>query len=256
MKQIARYKNGNSLSFTEFGDKNGFPILIQHGLIASITAYHLFARLVDAGARLISISRPGYGESSPYVMENIGEWGDIVSVLIDKLELAQVDILGMSSGAPYSYAIGARCPDQVRNIFIFSGTPALYDETILSFWPYPVDQHASIADMQKLAYELFFANLTEDDLVKDDIKDSMMNNCFGIAQDLKLRCLDWGFKLPDLKANVYLRHSKTDNSVPFITAELTSKLIPNCYFETRENDDHFSDELLDDFLRTVMAEHY
>lgn len=256
MKQIMQYKNGNVLSYTEFGDKNGFPILIQHGLIASITDDHLFDRLAATGARLISIARPGYGESSPYVMVNIGEWGDNVSILVDTLGLAQVDVLGMSSGAPYSYAIGAKRPAQVRNIFIFSGTPVLYDEAVLSFWPYPVDKHASLAELQKLAFELFFANLTKDDLAKEDIKDSMSNNCFGIAQDLKLRCLDWGFKLSSLKANVFMRHSQADNSVPFITAEMTSKLIPNCHFEARGNEAHFSAELLDDFISTVMAQHY
>ncbi len=256
MKQIALFKNGNSLSYTEYGDKNGYPILIQHGLIASINDYHLFERLIELGTRLISIARPGYGESSPYIMNNIAEWADIVSILIDELKLSHFDILGMSSGAPYSYSIGYKFPDKVRNIYIFSGIPALYDEKILSLWPYEVKKNAAIAEMEKLAYELFFSNLSKEDLTKNDIKDSMMNNCFGIAQDLKLRCMDWGFSLSNVTENVYMRHSKSDNAVPFITAEMTSKLLPNCKFEIRENDVHFSNEVLDDFIRTVMARHY
>jgi len=256
MKQIALYQNGNSLSYAEYGDKNGYPILIQHGLIASITDYSLFQRLIELGTHLICIARPGYGESSPYIMSNIAEWADIVSVLIDGLKLSHFDILGMSSGAPYSYSIGYKFPDKVRNIFIFSGIPALYEEKILSFWPYGVNKNANIAEMEKLAYELFFSNLSEEDLTKNDIKDSMMNNCFGIAQDLKLRCMDWGFRLSDVTENVYMRHSRADNAVPFITAEMTSKLLPNCKFEIRENDVHFSNEILDDFIRTVMTGHY
>lgn len=256
MKQIALFKNGNSLSYTEYGDKNGYPILIQHGLIASINDYHLFERLIELGTRLISIARPGYGKSSPYIMNNIAEWADIVSILIDELKLSHFDILGMSSGAPYSYSIGYKFPDKVRNIYIFSGIPALYDEKILSLWPYEVKKNAAIAEMEKLAYELFFSNLSKEDLTKNDIKDSMMNNCFGIAQDLKLRCMDWGFSLSNVTENVYMRHSKSDNAVPFITAEMTSKLLPNCKFEIRENDVHFSNEVLDDFIRTVMARHY
>ena len=70
-------------------------------------------------------------------MRNIGEWGDIVAGLVDELAIAQFDVLGMSSGAPYSYAIGSGLPDRTRNIFIFSGTPALYDERVLAHWPYP-----------------------------------------------------------------------------------------------------------------------
>jgi pimeloyl-ACP methyl ester carboxylesterase len=251
MKQTLMYKGNDALSYAEFGDKKGYPILIQHGLIATIDDSYLFKRLIDAGARLICMARPGYGESSPYIMKNIGEWGDIAAFLVDELELTQFDVLGMSSGAPYSYAIGYRFPEKVRNIYILSGIPALYDEDVQSHWPHPVNQQATIAEMQKLAYELFFSNCSKEDLEKQDIKDSMRNQCFGIAQDLKIRCLDWGFRLSDVTANVYMRHSKTDNVV---TAELTAKLLPNCQLEIREKDAHFSAEILDDFIKNVMID--
>ena len=252
VKKILLYKNVNSLSYAEYGDVSGDPVLIQHGLIASINDHHLFKRLVESGARLISIARPGYGGSSPYVMNNIAEWGDIVSLLVDELQLKQFDVLGISSGAPYSYAIGYQCPDRVRDLFILSGTPALYDENVCSFWPYPVNKNASIAEMQKLAYELFFSHLSKEDLDKDEIKDSMMNDCFGIAQDLKMRCMDWGFQLSDVKGRVTMRHSRSDDAVQLITAEMTAKLLPNCRFEVRENDAHFSQEVLDKFISTVI----
>ena len=64
MKQEIKYKNGYSLSYAEYGDRNGYPILIQHGLIANIYDDHLFDRLIRSGARLICIARPGYGQSS------------------------------------------------------------------------------------------------------------------------------------------------------------------------------------------------
>jgi pimeloyl-ACP methyl ester carboxylesterase len=252
MRQMAVYQNGNSLSYAEYGDRNGFPILIQHGLIASISDSYFFERLIQAGRRLICMARPGYGESSPYVMHDIAEWGDIVAVLVDELKLAQFDVLGMSSGAPYSYSIGYRFPEKVRNIFILSGLPALYDEKILAFWPYPVNRNATMAELEKVANDLFFANLSTEDLAKNDIQDSRMNHCFGIALDLKLRCMDWGFRLADVSGHVHMRHSKSDDAVPFITAEMTSKLLPDCRFEARENDAHFSTGVLDDFIRTVM----
>ena len=256
MSQILHDKTGNTISYADFGNKTGFPLLIQHGLIASIKDYELFEGLMRLGVRLISIARPGYGASPPYKMSSIAEWADIVSVLIDELDLPQFDILGMSSGGPYSYAIGYKFPDRVRNIFIFSGIPALYDEEVLSFWPYEVKKNASIAEMEKLAYDLFFSNLSEEDLAQNDVRDSMMNNCFGLAQDFRLRCMDWGFRLSDVPGPVYMRHSKFDPAVPFSTAEITSKLLPNCIFEARDSDVHFSKEALDDFIRVMMAGHY
>ena len=251
MNHIVQYKAGNALAYSEYGDRDGYPILIQHGLIASISDYHLFDRLIAAGRRLICIARPGYGESSTYQMENMAEWGEIISVLVDDLALVQFDILGMSSGAPYSYAIGYKLPDKARNIYIFSGTPALYDDRVLEFWPYPVTRNASITEMEQVAKDVFFSNVTKEDRLRDDIRDSMMNDCFGIAQDLRIRCMDWGFTLAEVRQMVYMEHSKTDHEVPFITAEMTAKLIPNCRLGTREGK-HFSDEALDRFIRSTI----
>jgi len=256
MKQIIHYKNGNVLSYTDFGDKNGFPILIQHGLIATITDYDLFEQLARLKTRLICIARPGYGESSPYEMKNIGGWGEVVAALVDELRLPQFDVLGMSSGAPYSYALGYSFPDKVRNLFIFSGIPALYDQRVVAQWPFEVKKDATIPEMEKLAQDLFFSNLSEADSKKPDIRDSMMNHGFGIAQDFRLRGRDWGFDLADLKAPVYMRHSKTDSAVPYATAVLTAGLLPNCTLQTIEDSPHFSGEALGEFIETMMAQHY
>jgi len=253
MKQQIRYKNGHILSYAEYGDRDGYPILVQHGLIASIDDHQLFDRLIRANVRLICIARPGYGGSSPYVLESFAEWADIVSHLIRELNLTQFDLLGMSSGAPYSYSIGYGFPDKVRNIYIFSGIPALYDGMVLSHWPYKPIHKKSMAELEDLAHELFFSNLTADELENSDLRDSMMNNAFGVAQDLKLRFIDWGFSLSDIQEKVYIRHSKCDDSVPFQTAARTAEILPNCELELTETGPHFSAEALDDFIqKTVM----
>jgi pimeloyl-ACP methyl ester carboxylesterase len=254
MKQILGYRDGNTLSYSEYGDMNGYPILIQHGMIASIDDYHLFTNLIEAKKRLICIARPGYGESSPYQMENVAEWGKIVSVLADKLGLSQFDVLGISSGAPYSYSIGHMLKDRVRSIFIFSGTPALFDDCVLELWPYPIKKNASIAEMEEVAKDVFFSNVTKEDMRKHEIRDSMMNDCFGIAQDLRIRCMDWGFSLSEIRGAVYMEHSRADKDVPFVTAEMTAKMLPNCQLKAREGD-HFSEELLAQFIKNIMLNH-
>jgi hypothetical protein len=68
--------------------------------------------------------------------------------------------------------------------------------------------------------------------------------------------VDWGFRLSDVGEKVHMRHSKSDTAVPFITAEMTSKILPHCTFEIREDDAHFSKEVLDDFIGTTMAGYY
>ena len=251
MKRSMKYKGRNLLSYVEYGDRKGYPLLVQHGLIASISDHHLFESLIQAGYRIICVARPGYGLSSSYQMAHIAEWGEIMSALVDVLGLIQLDVLGMSSGAPYSYAIGYAIPDRVRHIYIFSGTPALYDDKVLEFWPYPIKKDASLDEMRRVAREVFFPDVTEEEVVRDDIKDSMMNDCFGIAQDLRLRCISWGFVLSEVRQAVYMEHSQTDREVPFVTAEMTAKMIPNCRLEVRDGE-HFSKKALDQFVRAVV----
>lgn len=252
MKQTLAYKSGHALSFTDAGDRNGYPLLIQHGLIASIEDEGLFERLMRAGRRLISIARPGYGDSSPYLLESFAEWADIAGFLVDALGFSQFDVLGMSSGAPYSYALGYRFPERVRNIYIFSGIPALYEARIFSLWPYEVNKGAGMAELEELAYALFFAHLSDEDLQQADVKDSLRNQCFGVAQDLRLRFVDWGFTLGEVRSRVFMEHSKDDANVPFATAALTAGLLPQCEFRARESGGHFSSELLDDFIKAVV----
>jgi pimeloyl-ACP methyl ester carboxylesterase len=247
------YYGSNALAYAEYGEKSGFPILVQHGMIASIKDGALFQRLADHGARVICIARPGYGESSPCEMRSLAEWGEIVSVLVEQLELARFDVLGISSGAPYSYAIAHQLPRETRNLFILSGTPALFDAGVLAHWPYPVNPQAILSELQTLAFDLFFAGCSPQQLATDDIRDSMRNHCFGIAQDLRIRCNAWGFNLMDVKAPVHMRHSRADQNVPLITAELTAAMLPDCRLEVRENDAHFSQEVLNDFIETTLA---
>jgi pimeloyl-ACP methyl ester carboxylesterase len=256
MKKSMSYKDGVAISYTDFGDETGFPILINHGLIASIEDYDLFERLIRRGAHLICIARPGYGESSPCLLRNIGAWAELVEMVVDHLQLVQFDVLGMSSGAPYSYAVAHHCPDRVRNIYIFSGIPALYEAQVQSHWPFPLTKNASIGEMQSLARELFFSNLSKQDLGRNEIKDSMRHNCFGIAQDLKIRCGDWGFNLSDIGQNVYMQHSKTDHAVPFLTAKMTATLLSHCQLSVREDGEHFSKEALNDFIESVVMGNY
>jgi pimeloyl-ACP methyl ester carboxylesterase len=241
--------HGNQLAYTQTGDPDGFPILVQHGMIASIDDGEIFHCLSEPGARVISVARPGYGDSTPVELANIGAWGDLIAGLVTALGLAQLDVFGISSGAPYAYAVAHALPAQVRHVYILSGIPALCDPDVAAAWPYPVSKAATLAEMRALARELFFANLSPAERENPDVRDSLRNDCFGPAQDLRIRGMDWGFDLSALQTRVYMRHSCTDN---FAAAERTARLLPNCVFEARENDEHFSQAVLEHFIAQVI----
>jgi pimeloyl-ACP methyl ester carboxylesterase len=249
MMKTFSYFQDQELAYLEAGDPHGAAILVQHGMIASITGFSIFQRLIDAGKRVICAARPGYGDSSPYDMPAIGTWGEINAALVKELGLARVDVLGISSGAPYAYAVAAKLPKQVRSVFILSGMPAFYDAQVQALWPHPLNQQASIEEMKAVAQEVFFAQLSPADREMPDFRDSLRHDGFGPALDLKIRARDWGFTLMDVHAPVYMRHSRED--MPSL-AERTAALLPNVMLELRENDPHFSPEALDRFIAEVI----
>lgn len=253
MRQTIHYKAGQTFAYADYGPPSGYPLLVQHGLIASIREEQLFDQLLAAGLRVICAARPGYGDSSPFPLANVAEWGEIVAILMDELHLAQVDLLGISSGAPYAYAVAHQRPTQVRNLFIFSGIPALYDDEVLALWPHPVNKAATVPELAALAKALFFSNLTPADRLQPDIQDSLCNDCFGLGLDWQIRCRDWGFQLAEITQPVYMEHSRTDNLPP---VERTAALLPHCRLTIRESGEHFSRELLDEFIKTIVLPHW
>ena len=246
-----KYNDNNVLAYNDFGNIEAFPILIQHGTMASIKDIGLFKSLSKV-ARIICIARPGYGESSPYILHNILEYGEIVAKLVEELKIKQFDVIGSSAGAIYGYAIAKACFDKIRKIFVYSGAPALYDMEVQKNWPYPISNEISVEDSQKIAFEVFFSRFTEQEKELDCIKDSMANNCFGEGQNIRLRFKDWGFTLSEVKAKVYMQHNKTDEVLPYILAEKTAKLLNDCELELLEGGNHFTEEGFESFIQNIV----
>ena len=65
-----------------------------------------------------------------------------------------------------------------------------------------------------------------------------------MALDLQLRARPWGFSLAEVRQPVRLSHCRTDDSVPFRTAELSAALLPNARLEIHTGG-HFSAALLE-----------
>jgi homoserine acetyltransferase len=119
-------------------------------------------------------------------------------------------------------------------------------------WQYDINTKGSIGEFQKIANSVFFSNIPSEAKEHNDIKDSMKNDCFGVALDLMIRCKNWGFNLSTIKAKVFMQHSEGDNLVPYKTALFTSTLLPNCELRKIKSDVHFSIEVLDEFIQKVI----
>jgi pimeloyl-ACP methyl ester carboxylesterase len=108
--------DGRRLGYAEYGDPDGKPILEFHGLPGS-RHYDLdHDALREAGARLLTLERPGIGLSDQLPGRTLTDWPQDVAELADRLELEWFSVLGTSAGGPYALATGLGLPQRVTGV--------------------------------------------------------------------------------------------------------------------------------------------
>ena len=99
--------DGRTLEYREFGDPDGVPVVVLPGTPATASNAALVSdAAVAAGARLVAVSRPGYGASSTSPPGLASTARDVVE-LIDALGLDRVGVHGISGGGPFAIALAA-----------------------------------------------------------------------------------------------------------------------------------------------------
>jgi len=107
--ELVSTADGRRIAFSQLGDRQGEPIIYAHGFPSSrreAWLVHAAARAV--GARIISIDRPGYGDSDPAPGRLIGDWPEDARQVADQLGLERFTLLGVSGGGPYVLACAWR----------------------------------------------------------------------------------------------------------------------------------------------------
>ena len=86
--RTVRLADGRRLSYTEWGQSNGRPVLEFRGLPSSRLGDVVdLAMLARAGVRRITVDRPGVGFSDPQPGRALLDWPDDIRVLTDALAL-------------------------------------------------------------------------------------------------------------------------------------------------------------------------
>jgi pimeloyl-ACP methyl ester carboxylesterase len=87
--------DGRQLAYELYGDSIGRPVIFHHGLGDSRLARHPDDKLTsEAGVRLITVDRPGYGGSSPHSGHALLDWVIYVEQLADHLGFEQFAVAG------------------------------------------------------------------------------------------------------------------------------------------------------------------
>jgi pimeloyl-ACP methyl ester carboxylesterase len=105
---------GVELELFEQGD--GPPILFLHGA-QGFAPEHPYVPLLSASHRLIAPSHPGFGKSSlPAWIDAVDDIAYIHLELMDRLGLAQVDVIGCSIGGWIAAELATKAPERLRRL--------------------------------------------------------------------------------------------------------------------------------------------
>jgi pimeloyl-ACP methyl ester carboxylesterase len=74
------------------------------------------SRIADAGLRLVTYDRPGYGRSTRHRGRRLVDCVGDVAAIADELELERFAVAGRSGGGAHALALGARLPERVTRV--------------------------------------------------------------------------------------------------------------------------------------------
>ena len=109
--------DGNSISYSLAGRRDGEPLLLIHGLGADSRGWIMQKRALASRFRLVMVDNRGVGRSDsppgPYDMEVMA--ADAIAAL-DHAGYGSAHILGASMGGILAQVIGVRHPERVRSL--------------------------------------------------------------------------------------------------------------------------------------------
>lgn len=272
--QTITLDNQRVLAYSEYGNKDGKPLFVCHGLNSSRLEAKVLHHLISSSDfRIIGIDRPGMGGSSFQKDRKILDFTDDISHVADSLNISKFTIIGTSAGAPYALACAYQIPERLVSCHIVSGLGAieesfdsLSDEnkkfiSITKKYPWIIQPIFWLLigrlSQNKNKSDKFLTNIIQslDEVDKtvlnepiirslfiESFRESYVNGSKGTAYDSILTySKPWGFKLEDIKFNnIYLYNGGKDLSISLKMGENMNNLIDNSKYKLYESDGHLS----------------
>ncbi len=269
------------LGVAEWGDPDGKPVFFLHGTPGSRLRRPPDEQAIrEAGLRVITYDRPGYGASDRHAGRRVVDCVADVAAIADDLGLDRFHVAGGSGGGPHALALAARLSERVGGVdCMVSPAPrdaidldwfaAMDPENVQEFgWALDGEDrlHSELTReaagmLARLAAngELLGAfDLEEADrelLQREDVQRTMnemlveafRNGVWGWVDD-DLALIDaWGFDLDEIAVPVVLRYGLEDVLVPAGHGEWLGRHVPGARVVVDETGGHIvsPEELLD-----------
>jgi pimeloyl-ACP methyl ester carboxylesterase len=270
--RTVRMASGRTVSYYEFGEPTGRPVVALHGTPASGAGFvWADASARTRGLRIIAPDRPGIGLSD--LVPNgsaptVAAYAPELFAAADALSLDEFAILGYSGGGPYALAAAQAEPERVSALALVScagqvgvwATTADFDSTDRALTRLalraPAAARASVtisAWVTRRAPRLA-ARLAETDMSHTDrsvmahfpspraalgvFSQATLRGAQGIVLDYVALAKPWGFRVEDVASPAHLWHGTDDVNVPFNHSEQLAARLPQAGFTTWPGEGH------------------
>ena len=284
-----RLRDGRRLGFAEFGPVNGRPVLWFHGTPGARRQIAPDARVLamQRGVRIVSVERPGIGDSTPHGYRSLVEFAHDIEQLADSLEVDRFAVAGLSGGGPYALACAHEMPERVPVVAVLGGVaPAIGPEAaeggattfVRLLGPLIHRSNAPLGGLVRTmvqaleplgeqAIDLFARAMPPGDkdvltrpairrMFQDDLVLGSRRNMRAIFYDAALFGRPWGFRLQDIEAPVFLRYGDSDNIVPAEHGQHLAEHLPNAKLRVYTGEGHLGSLGASREIFDVIFEHW
>jgi pimeloyl-ACP methyl ester carboxylesterase len=250
--------DGRKMSFAEYGNPGGRPVIWMHGTPGGRRQIPQEARVAakETNLRLISIDRPACGQSTPFQYDNVVEFASDLEVVVDLLGIDEFAMVGLSGGGPYvlasAYALSPRVkaaavlggvapsvgPDaadggpvkltaQLQPLLVHLRTPLAFTLTTLVSVLRPLGTPAI------MAYGRLSPAGDRRVIARPEIRAMLLDDIFSpgplhaAVYDLGLFGREWGFAVHDVKTPIRWWHGDADHIIPFRHGQHMVSLLPD-----------------------------
>lgn len=276
-RQLATARDGRTLAFAEWGDPDGLPVFSLHGTPTSRLWRHPDeSRYAEAGARVITYDRPGYGGSDRHSGRTVADCAADVEAIADHLDLGSFAVTGRSGGGPHALAVAARLPERVvraesvvgiapfdaESLDWFEGMDALNVREVR--WALAGEEMAA-RELEREAAELLArieadasavlgddwelasvdrAALARPELavvIREAFGEAFRNGVWGWVDDDLAFVAGWGFDVAEIRVPTRVVYGAADALVPAGHGEWLARHIPGAELLVERELGHFAD---------------
>ena len=277
--------DGRRVGVCEWGDRDGWPVLLLHGTPGSARwrpGRDSLSHAHERGVRLITVSRPGYGRSDRLTGRTVAAFADDAAELLTALDAhPDVGVLGVSGGGPHALACGAHLSG-TRAVAVLAGAGDLAHEEAFvdmaeasaALWRSAFDQNGAlesmidriasamkrgqpvqVAERVLAAFPASAVEVMERDpavhrMMVEDFVEAFAGGGSGWLDDARALRSPWGFDLAEVTVPVSLFHGEDDEFVPVLQAQRLATELPNAVVSIRAGAGHM-DLIADAFDQAV-----